>query len=154
MGGERAQGEPFDRAQGKQGAIYVNLPNEANVLEWVRLWIGFRDKWLRDRVRQFVTWLRLPELGSFSALTAQADAYIGFERHMKDMKDARLRGLTASPFTNPPASAFPTPAFACPGRSRRAVNIRGEARVRSHGRHAAIRVSGVGRSRVFGAETE
>jgi len=41
----------------------LNLPNEANVLEWVRLWIGLRDKWLRDRVRQFVTWLRSAGIG-------------------------------------------------------------------------------------------
>jgi len=132
----------------------LNLPNEANFPGCLLLSVSLTDKVLAVQVRQFVTWLRLSELGSFSALTAQADAYIGFERHMKDMKDARLRGLTASPFTNPPASAFRTPAFACPGRSRRAVNIRGEARVRSHERHAAIRVSRVGRSRVFGAETE
>jgi hypothetical protein len=39
------------------------LPNEANVLEWVRLWIMLMDKVLAVRVRQFVTWLRSAGIG-------------------------------------------------------------------------------------------
>jgi hypothetical protein len=41
----------------------LNLPNEANFLEWVRLWIGLRDKRLRDQVGQIVTWLRFAGIG-------------------------------------------------------------------------------------------
>jgi hypothetical protein len=41
----------------------LNLPNEANFLEWVLLWIGLVDKWLRDQVGQFVTRLRLFRIG-------------------------------------------------------------------------------------------
>jgi hypothetical protein len=51
-------------------AIYVNLPNEANFVEWVRLWIGLRDKWLRDQVGQIVTWLRLFRIGFVLAIVA------------------------------------------------------------------------------------
>jgi hypothetical protein len=41
------------------------LPNEANFLEWVRLWIGLRDKKLKIEVGQSDTWLRLSGLASF-----------------------------------------------------------------------------------------
>jgi hypothetical protein len=45
--------------------IYVILPNEANFLEWVLLWIGLVDKWLRGQVGQFGTWLRFAGMASF-----------------------------------------------------------------------------------------
>ena len=49
----------------ERGPYNVILPNEANFLEWVRLWIGLRDKLLRDQVGQIVTWLRFAGMGSF-----------------------------------------------------------------------------------------
>ncbi|MGA2605743.1 MAG: hypothetical protein ABSG14_16110, partial [Verrucomicrobiia bacterium] len=49
--------------EGKGAHQMLNLPNEANFLEWVRLWIGLRDKRLRDQVGQIVTWLRFAGIG-------------------------------------------------------------------------------------------
>jgi len=51
------------RSEGKGAHQMLNLPKEANFLEWVRLWIGLRDKRLKDQVGQIVTWLRFAGIG-------------------------------------------------------------------------------------------
>jgi hypothetical protein len=59
------RGHPSTLLRVNRGRQTLKLPNEANFSGWVCLWISLVDNWLTAQVRQFVAWLRLPELGSF-----------------------------------------------------------------------------------------
>jgi hypothetical protein len=61
--------------------IYIKLQNEANFPGCWRMWMGFMDRVLEVKVRQFVTWLRFAGMASFGGYDPQLCAlcrlYIG-----------------------------------------------------------------------------
>ena len=67
------RGHPSTLLRVNRGRQTLKLPNEANFSGWVCLWISLVDNWLTAQVRQFVAWLRLPELGSFWGFRARWD---------------------------------------------------------------------------------